>query len=738
MIKNLFSFMSPAGQKGRLTVLLFHKVPRIADSLTPSEPNLAQFEKTLDFLEENFNVLPLSEAITSLKRGSLPERSMSITLDDGYSDWLQTVAPALLRRNLPATFFISTEQFSGPALWHERIVSAVRALPDQGAILPFGFGSYSDLGNCSNRVKLILELQERLKYQPLHIRLEEISALEAQAGLPLEYPNRFDSDSVRALHSSGFEIGGHTIRHPILNECTHEEAMTEIGGCREELEAVIRGEVSLFAYPNGRPLKDFNGTHVEMVKACGYKAAVATCNGAANSSSDIYQLPRFSPWGTTTSRMTLHIARNMFVPMKAIPKEESPTGYQDELPVKCLLIANTFPPIHGGSAVVYENLCQYMSPGTIRVLAPKINYLTSEEIPGWREHDALKPYPIDRIPLLRPLMMPASANIFISLYRFLFQDLILYTRVLFAAGRLVRRHKINVVCIGELVAGSWIGIALRRIFGCKLIIYVHGEEVTTTTGGRLHGNRRKDFLLAADKIVAVSSFTCDALTREMGVEPDKLELIQNGVDTTKFSPGLRNEQLVAMHGLEEKKIILTVARLVPRKGIDCAIKAISEVVRSRPDVHYLIVGEGPYKESLKALIQQHDISKFVTLVGMVSDVELIDYFRLCDLFLMPNRTMPDGDTEGFGLVFREANACGKPVIGGRAGGVVEAVIDGQNGLLVDGESPYLIAEAILRVLNDDTLSKRLAENGLALAQNNNTQSVAAQFEKLCTRMLRHA
>ena len=88
-----------------------------------------------------------------------------------------------------------------------------------------------------------------------------------------------------------------------------------------------------------------------------------------------------------------------------------------------------------------------------------------------------------------------------------------------AAGRckLVRRHRINVVCVGELVAGSWLGIALRKAFGTRLMIYVHGEEITTAAGGRLHGNKRRDYLHAADKVIAVSSFTCDALTQQMGL-----------------------------------------------------------------------------------------------------------------------------------------------------------------------------------------------------------------------------
>lgn len=129
------------------------------------------------------------------------------------------------------------------------------------------------------------------------------------------------------------------------------------------------------------------------------------------------------------------------------------------------------------------------------------------------------------------------------------------------------------------------------------------------------------------------------------------------------------------------------------------------------------------------------MGEHVTLVGKVSDSELVDYLRLCDLFLMPNRTMPDGDTEGFGLVFREANACRKPVIGGRAGGVVEALVENESGLLVDGNSVDEIAAAVARVLDDAALADRLSARGLQLALDNNTIAVARQFLKTCERLL---
>ncbi|WP_426194731.1 glycosyltransferase [Massilia sp. DWR3-1-1] len=731
-VRGMWSILSSSGQSARLSVLLFHKVPTQADPLASSELNLARFEQMLDFVGENANVMPLSEANSALQRGILPKRAVALTFDDGYAEWIDNVAPALLRRGMPATFFITTGQFEGGVLWHERILAAVRALPKQGARLPAGLGEFTNLGAPNCRERLVERLQERLKYAPLNERLEAIEQLECQADTALLLPPGFNAGSVRDLHSQGFEIGAHTVHHPILNECTAQQARDEIANSKAELELIIGGAVNAFAYPNGRPGTDFAFEHVNMVKAAGYSMAVTTSTGAANAATDPFQIPRFTPWGVSDERIAFQLMRNMLTEPAALVSTASSES-ESTTDVRCLMVASTFAPIHGGSAVVYENLCRHMPPGSIRVLTATTSYQTKQEISGWREHDAKQSFPVDRIYLLRPPMLPPPATSMVSMWRLLTQDLPLYAKVLYRAARLVRQHSINVVCVGELVTGSWLGIALQKLFGCKLIIYVHGEEITTRTDGRL-GQKRKQFLLAADKIVAVSSFTCDAMTA-LGVPSESMVLIQNGVDIDSFTPGERDPTLIARHQLVDKKIILTVGRLVHRKGVDMALRAMRQVVSIRPNVHYLIVGDGEIRAELEQIIRDEGLTDYVTLVGKVSDDELLRYLRLCDLFLMPNRTMPDGDTEGFGLVFREANACRKAVIGGRAGGVVEAVSDGVSGLLVDGNSTDEIAKAIESIFSDPALSDKLSEGGYALARKNSTQAVAYKFLRTCERLV---
>lgn len=726
LLRGLLGALSPAGTRGKLSILLFHRIARAADPLAPDTMQLAHFERLLDFLDAHTHVLSLREASAALGRGTLPARAVALTFDDGYADWLDTVAPALRRRAMHATFFVATEQLDGARLWHERIIAAVRALPDTGAALPYGFGAFHDLRQTARRAELSLALQQRLKYLPLDERLPAIAALEAQAVAALAPPAHFDAAAVRALHNMGFEIGAHTVRHPILRECNPAEARAEIGGARERLEHITGAPVTLFAYPNGKPGRDYSLEHVELVKACGYQAALTTSTGAAGAHSDRFQLPRLAPWGDSDASLAYQLARNLLTRAQRLRTAPAP--------VRALLIASTFAPTHGGSAVVYENLCLQLPPGAIRVLAPRRDYLNHSEIDGWRQHDAAAPYPIDRIGLLRPPMLAPPANTLVALARLAWRDAPLYANCLWHAARLVRRHRINTIIAGELVTGSWLALALRALCGCRVLIYVHGEEVTTATGG-LHGRLRANYLLRADKVVAVSAFTCDALTALMQVPAARIALIPNGVDTRRFTPAAPCAALIARHDLAGKRVLLTVGRLVTRKGIDMALRAVAMIARERPDLRYLIVGSGPERAALERIIADEGLAAVVTLVGAVSDQELVRYLQSCDLFLMPNRTLANGDTEGYGLVFREANACGKAVIGGRAGGAVEAVIDGVTGLLVDGHDVDAIADATRRLLDQPDLAAHCARQGLRLARAGDSAAVAAAFLTVCRRAL---
>jgi phosphatidylinositol alpha-1,6-mannosyltransferase len=378
-----------------------------------------------------------------------------------------------------------------------------------------------------------------------------------------------------------------------------------------------------------------------------------------------------------------------------------------------LLIANNFPPVRGGSAAVYANLAR-CAADRITVLAPRINYADGLPLIGWREFDRRAKFRIARLTLLRTIMGVERSSA--GKLLFVAQDFLIRTRLFWTALRLLARERPGAVCIGELLASGWMIRFLHYLPGVRTVVYVHGEEITTDNPYDPDCARRRRALMAADCVIVVSRFTERAVRKMLGERSsEQVVLVGNGVDSTRFSPAPRDAQLVERHGLGGMFVFVTVCRLLEKKGVDNALRAFAALLPAYPDTRYLIVGTGPYESALHKLAAELGVAGAVVFVGDVAEDELVEHYRLGDVFLMPNRALPDGDTEGFGLVFLEANACGLAVIAGCDGGSMDAVSDGANGLIVDGHAVPAIGEAMQRLRSDDGLRRRLGQAGLATA-----------------------
>ena len=400
---------------------------------------------------------------------------------------------------------------------------------------------------------------------------------------------------------------------------------------------------------------------------------------------------------------------------------------------RVLMVSSNFPPVTGGSAAVYHNICK-SSGGAIVALAPSRDYLTGKPFPGVAAHDATAGYKLYRTDLLRPSNAGARKR---SAFTSLFGDLRVMLNALVRVAAIVRSERIRVVCIGDLVYGGWLIFPLRRLLGRKVVVYVHGEEVTTEDCGGLFDAWRRRFLDEADAVVCVSRFTREALIGPMGASPSKIAVLPNGVDTERFHVRAPAADAAARYGVAGRRVLLSVGRLVPRKGMDHLVQAMEIVTRTHPEVHLLIAGEGALRSTLADLIAKRGLGASVTLLGAVTDEALAELYALADIFALPNRQMPDGDTEGFGLVFLEANACGKPVIAGQAGGATDAVVDGVNGLTVDGADVSGIAAAIIRLIEQPALCQSLARSGLDLAARSDWRNRSTQFLALCDALTAH-
>jgi len=303
--------LSPGGSRGRLTTMIFHRVLEAADPLLPSEPDAALFERRMRRLREWFNILPLEEAVRRLQDGSLPPRAMAITFDDGYANNRRVALPILLELGVPATFFVATGFLDGGCMWNDRIIECVRGHSDDVLDLSeCGVGSFAT-ASIDERRATIDAIVGKLKYRPAHERDEAVDRIVAATRTDVRADLMMTSGEVRELADAGMGVGAHTESHPILTTSPPSEALREITASKAFLERLLDRRVSLFAYPNGKPGKDYSAVHVEQVRALGFLAGFSTAPGSASARSDLLQLPRFTPWAAQAWKFGAQLSNNL-------------------------------------------------------------------------------------------------------------------------------------------------------------------------------------------------------------------------------------------------------------------------------------------------------------------------------------------------------------------------------------------------------------------------------------------
>lgn len=215
---------------------------------------------------------------------------------------------------------------------------------------------------------------------------------------------------------------------------------------------------------------------------------------------------------------------------------------------------------------------------------------------------------------------------------------------------------------------------------------------------------------SVDRTTYLGEFTRSAISPRFK-NPEKLLKIAPGIDTDHFAPRDATE-LRRRHGLEEKAVIISVGRLVHRKGQDRLVEAMAEIVRKVPHAKLVFVGEGPHRKELDRLVAQHQLKDHVIFIGRINYQELPEYISMGDVFAMPSRSRLMGlEVEGLGIVYLEASACGLPVIGGASGGAPDAVIDGVTGYVVDGNDLSAIAHRTVELLDSPITREKMGRAG---------------------------
>ena len=370
--------------------------------------------------------------------------------------------------------------------------------------------------------------------------------------------------------------------------------------------------------------------------------------------------------------------------------------------MKSLLLTYDYPPTIGGIANILATFMRLAGDSDCLILAPGSN--------GARSFDAGHPVRTIRFPTIFRWGAIGKALSFIlgSVWTCFW----------------LCRHRPDVLMAGQVVRAGPITYAWHRITGRPYYVWVYGGE----TSSQFLPNRRLTKLLhrilRQNRVVFTNSPFTTAEMRSFGLS--SVVEIPRGVDHDVFYPTPKNSLYVERFELADKLVFLTLGRLIERKGVDRMLKALCAHDVQLPPWHYLVVSDGPYRDYLEELTDRLGLRDKVTFTGYIEREELPIYYNLCDVFSMPNREVAgDGSgalsVEGFGTVFVEAAACGKPVIAGRSGGAVYAVEEGENGLVVEPDDVDDIGRAILH-LADSEARRTMGSRGVEFAAKFDWQS----------------
>jgi phosphatidyl-myo-inositol dimannoside synthase len=293
-------------------------------------------------------------------------------------------------------------------------------------------------------------------------------------------------------------------------------------------------------------------------------------------------------------------------------------------------------------------------------------------------------------------------------------------------------HKCENVIFGASAPLGLLAKSLRKAGAKHIVALTHGHEVWWARMPLFSATLRR-IGAQADQMTYLGEFTrgavANALLRE---DHSKLVHLPPGVDLNRFTPGAKSVELQKKWGIEDAPVIVSIGRLVARKGSDQLITAMPEVLKQFPKSKLLLVGTGNYQKRLERLVRNLNVQDSVIFTGRVDHKLLPDYFRLGDIFAAPCRSRYGGlEVEGLGIVYLEASACGVPVIAGKSGGAPDAVLDGKTGLLVNGRDHREVGAALIKLLSDQPLRQKMGEDGRAwMEQLWSWEGIGARFEEI--------
>ena len=350
-----------------------------------------------------------------------------------------------------------------------------------------------------------------------------------------------------------------------------------------------------------------------------------------------------------------------------------------------------FPPSIGGVANYWSNLARHMPANDFVVLA--------NDMENTIDFDMKQSYLIYRKNL-------------ISKNRWIWPK---WVNLLYHTYKIIKQENIENVIVTHVLPCGTVAYLLKKILKIDYFVSLHGLDISNAAKTAKKRKLAKKVLRGAKAIIVNSQFTADLLKRKLGCIKCSVNvniihpcpnIVYRKIDEEKL------DSFVKDSNLSGKRMILTVSRLIERKGHDMVLHAMQKVINRFPDLVYAIVGKGPQEKKLKELTSSLNLKNNVKFFSDIQDNELPYFYKASDLFIMPTRELEDGDIEGFGIVYLEANSFGKPVIAGSAGGAVEAVVHNSTGLVVGPENVNEIAQGIISLLTNKDRAYRMGDQGI--------------------------
>ena len=374
---------------------------------------------------------------------------------------------------------------------------------------------------------------------------------------------------------------------------------------------------------------------------------------------------------------------------------------------KILFITNDFGPRAGGIESFVSGLIESLPKNTVLV------YTSKQEDTLAYDRSWLDNYGVEIIRDRSKVLLPTP-------------------RLSRAIKKVAKNSQVQVACFGAAAPLALLAKGIRRAGVSRIVAITHGHEVwwakvfPFSLAMRTIGN-------SVDALTYLGEFTKGEISRALSSKA-RAALVQlaPGIDVEHFSPRNDSAELRSSLGLDGKKLVVSVGRLVRRKGQDRLIEALPLIRASIPNAHLLLIGQGSYGKYLKKLAQRKGVTDAVTFVGRVQFSELPKYFCVGDLFAMPSRSRFGGlEVEGLGIVYLEASSCGLPVIAGNSGGAPDAVIADRTGVVVDGKNVEEISHAVIELLGNPKRAMEMGLEGRAWAQTHwSWQSWSGKFAEI--------